>query len=200
MILDPGGCDSRMQDDSDHALLAAVARSDSEAFEQLYRRYELRVGGYLRSIVRDATMAEDLVVETMTDVWRNASRFESKSLVSTWIFGIARHKAIDAMRKAARSNSGDALQSALAVPDPSTGPPTHAQRQDVRRIMEKVVAELSPEHQEILRLAFFEEMPYEQIAVLLGIPANTVKSRVYYAKEHLRELLARYGQSQALRG
>jgi RNA polymerase sigma-70 factor, ECF subfamily len=58
---------------------------------------------------------------------------------------------------------------------------------------------LSPEHQEILRLVFYEELPYEEIARLLSIPTNTVKTRVYYAKHHLKQQLERLGQKEPIR-
>jgi RNA polymerase sigma-70 factor, ECF subfamily len=176
--------------DSDQALLAAVARTDSMAFDELYRRYERRVHGYVRSIVRDEAMAEDLVIDTMTEVWRAAGRFQSRSQVSTWILGIARHKAIDAIRKRAGDAAAVAMDASLQVLDCGKSPDDIAASEEVRRIMQRAITQLSPDHQEALRLAFFEELPYGQIAALLGIPANTVKSRVYYAKEQLRRLLS----------
>jgi RNA polymerase sigma-70 factor, ECF subfamily len=179
-----------MENDSDHTLMAAAARGDAKAFELLYRRYELRVCNYLRSFVRDASMAEDLLIETMTDVWRFAGRFEARSSVSTWILGIARHKALDAVRKHAWNTPTVAIDASLPISDPATSPQDKAVAQGEQQSLHQVIARLSPEHQEVLRLAFFEDLPYGEIATLLGIPANTVKSRVYYAKEHLRALLA----------
>jgi RNA polymerase sigma-70 factor, ECF subfamily len=179
-----------MDCDSDQALLAAVARTDSRAFDELYRRYERRVHGYLRSIVRDEAMTEDLVIDTMTEVWRAAGRFQSRSEVSTWILGIARHKAIDAIRKRTGDARTVAIEGSFQVPDCSKSPDDIAASEEGRSLMQQAIEQLSPDHQEALRLAFFEELPYEQIAALLGIPANTVKSRVYYAKEHLRRLMS----------
>ena len=179
-----------MDCDSDQALLAAVARRDSTAFDELYRRYERRVYGYVRSIVRDEDMTEDLVIDTMTEVWRAAGRFQARSQVSTWIFGIARHKAIDAIRKRAGDTATVAIDVSLEVPDCSKSPDDIAASEEGQRIMQRAIEQLSADHQEALRLAFFEELPYEQIATLLGIPANTVKSRVYYAKEQLRRLMS----------
>lgn len=181
-----------MDSDSDQALLAAVARTDSAAFDELYRRYERRVHGYLRSIVRDETMTEDLFIDTMTEVWRAAGRFESRSQVSTWILGIARHKAIDAIRKRTGGTPAVAIDGTLQVPDCTASPDDIVASEELRVMMQRALEQLSPDHQEALRLAFFEELPYEQIATLLGIPANTVKSRVYYAKVQLRRILAEH--------
>jgi RNA polymerase sigma-70 factor (ECF subfamily) len=183
---------------SDRDLLLGVSKADPAAFEELYRRYELRVYGYIRSLVRDAATAEDLVIETMTEVWRAAARFQSRSLVSTWILGIARHKAIDAIRRKNCGSSAVALEPTITVIDPG---PTHedtTQAEDTRRIVQQALSRLSPEHQEALRLAFYEELPYEQIAAVLGIPANTVKSRVFYAKEQLRRMLSREASIELL--
>lgn len=178
-----------MDSESDKALLAAVARADASAFEELYRRYERRVHGYLRSIVRDEAMAEDLVIDTMTEVWRGAVRFESRSQVSTWILGIARHKAIDAVRRRTGERQAMTTAGALQAPANMASPDDIVVSEEQRLMTQRAFEQLSPDHQEALRLAFFEELPYGEIAALLGIPANTVKSRVYYAKEQLRRHL-----------
>jgi RNA polymerase sigma-70 factor (ECF subfamily) len=72
-------------------------------------------------------------------------------------------------------------------------------RQQVASITQRALTALSPEHQEILRLVFYEELPYEEIAALLSIPTNTVKTRVFYAKQHLKQQLERLGQKEPIR-
>src|SRR5690242_17352800 len=90
------------EDSVDRGLLAQTVARDRAAFEALYRRHREHVYGYICSIVRSRDGAEDLMVETMTTVWQDAHRFAGQSRVLTWILGIARHKAIDAVRARAR--------------------------------------------------------------------------------------------------
>jgi RNA polymerase sigma-70 factor, ECF subfamily len=169
----------------DAALLAA-ASTDLQAFEALYRRYEKRVYNYVYLLARNATLAEEVVADTMLAVWRGARGFAGSSRVSTWILGIARHKAIDAVRRAAREDNVAPLEEGRDVIDPQPSPAAQASRAEEAAQLKRVIGGLSPEHQEILRLVFYEELPYEDIAQLVGIPVNTVKTRVFYAKQQLK--------------
>jgi len=181
---------SAMSDSSnmpDPQLLAAVAAGDQNAFAHLYERFEKRAFQYALSIVRDRSVAEEVLVDTMTSVWQGASRFGGESLVSTWLLGITRHKALDALRRTAKSRRNDPLDEELV--DQQDTPAQVADRESTASVTRRALAQLSPDHQEILRLAFFEEVPYEDIARLLSIPLNTVKTRVYYAKQQLKRSL-----------
>jgi RNA polymerase sigma-70 factor (ECF subfamily) len=173
----------------DRALLAAIAMGDRHAFDRLYRRYRTRVYDYISSIVRQRTVAEDLLAETMIVLWQQARRFRGHSRVSTWIFGIARHKAVDALRSQSRrpictSRDPDSLPHAASTPDES------AVAEELAVFIRRALQLLTREHHEALRLAYYEEMRYPEIARLMDVPANTVKSRVYYAKQALGRQLA----------
>ncbi len=173
----------------DRALLQGVANSDRAAFERLYHRYETRVHGYVKNIVRDSSTAEDVVVATMTTIWQIAASFAARSRVSTWILGIARHKAIDAVRSRTSAPLTIPLESANELVEAGPEAFEVVNSEQLRQSMHRALSRLSTEHREALRLAYYEELPYEDIAMLLGIPANTVKSRVFYAKQELRHLL-----------
>lgn len=173
----------------DRELLTAVAAGDEAAFERLYQRYERRAYQYALSIVRDRTVAEEVVVDAMTSVWHGASGFAGESQVSTWILGIARHKALDALRRGAKRAHNATLEDCPELPSEAETPAETADRVSSTRLARRAMAMLSPDHQEILRLTFFEELPYEEIAVLLSIPGNTVKTRVYYAKQQLKRCI-----------
>jgi RNA polymerase sigma-70 factor (ECF subfamily) len=162
----------------------------------LYSLYERRVFQYLRTFVRDASTAEELVVDTMLAVWNGARRFSGTSRVSTWIFGIARHKALDAVRRHARSGSHVPLEDAAETPASGPGPEDWAQQRSLEGVMQQAFATLSAEHREILYLAFYEDLPYQEIAALLSLPLNTVKTRVYYAKLKLKGQLERHTPSE----
>jgi RNA polymerase sigma-70 factor (ECF subfamily) len=174
-------------------LLAAAGSGDPAAFELLYDRYERRVYNYVRSFVRQPALAEEVVIDTMLAVWHGARSFTRASRVSTWILGIARHKALDAVRKAGRQGADLALDQAETLVDPAESPVDGIDRTVNAQLMQRAIAQLSTDHQEILRLAFYEDLPYAEIAALLAIPDNTVKTRVYYAKQQLRGCLEKLG-------
>ena len=179
--------------------MAGVARGELPAFERLYARYEKRVYQYVCTLVYDAALAEEIVDDTMLAVWRGAGTFTHTSRVSTWIIGIARHKALDALRRTGRRRREVELDGILDLASPHDNPADGVLRDQVSAITQRAVAALTHEHQEILRLVFYEELPYEDIASLLGIPVNTVKTRVYYAKQRLKEYLERMGHKESIR-
>lgn len=183
---------------TDSELIAAVASADMVAFERLYGCYEMRVYRYAYSFVRNRATAEEVTVDTMTAVWYGAARFNGSSRISTWILGIARHKALDAVRKNARPAADVSPEEAAEVADLGAGPAETAASTETGQLVRHVMAGLSPDHQEILRLVFFEDLPYEEIAALLAIPENTVKTRVYYAKQQLKQRLERQTTTGAL--
>jgi RNA polymerase sigma-70 factor (ECF subfamily) len=180
-------------------LLTAVAAGEQSAFERLYDLYQKRVFQYLCTLVFDPTLAEEIMADTMMAVWRGAGTFAHSSRVSTWIFGIARHKALDAMRRSRRQRREVDLDGVLDLPSRQENPIDRVHRQQVASLTQRAITALSPEHQEILRLVYYEELPYEEISTLLSIPTNTVKTRVYYAKQHLKQQLERLGQKEPIR-
>lgn len=182
---------------TDADLLSAAAAGQRHAFEVLYRRFERRVYRYVYSLVHSTTLAEEVVIDTMTAVWRGAQGFGGSSRVSTWIFGIARHKALDALRKS--TNKTVSLDTIDAVEDTADGAAQVAERRSDARSMLRALALLSDDHREVLQLAFYEELPYDEIATLLAIPTNTVKTRVYYAKQQLKQHLENPGSSESIR-
>jgi len=186
------------RDDSEPDLLAAVAMGDQSAFDRTYRLYEKRVYQYVFSLIHDQTLAEDIVGETMIAVWRGAGTFSRSSRVSTWILGIARHKSLDALRRLGRRQREVDLDAVADLPSHTDTPFEGLHRKEVTSVTQRALGTLSREHQEILRLVFYEELPYGDIAALLGIPANTVKTRVFYAKQQLKRQLERLSQKEPI--
>jgi RNA polymerase sigma-70 factor (ECF subfamily) len=175
--------------DPEAALLRRAAEGDEEAFETLFRRFERPLYAYFLRMVQDVPLAEDLVCETMTAVWRSARRFRGNSLVSTWVFGIAHHSARAALR---RRKPTAPLEEADTVGD-NDGPEDAAERADVAERVRRAVAELPPEHREVVLLTFDRGLSYPEIAQVLGIPVNTVKTRMFYARQKLKNSLVRLG-------
>lgn len=173
--------------DADREWLGQTARGDRDAFERLYRAYQRRIFGYLFRMVGGAEPAEELTSDVMLEVWKSAASFKGESQVSTWIFGIARFKALSFLRRP-RSESVDVAQ-AVDIPDPHELPDATLVRHSMRTGIKEALSRLSEEHREVVELTFFEGFSYPEIARLLECPVNTVKTRMFYARKQLRELL-----------
>lgn len=168
-------------DRADRSLLARVARGDEGAFRLLYERLAERVFRYALTLLHNRHLAEDVAQETMVIVWKQAGSFEGRSRVSTWVFGIARFRALDLLRKEKRGERVPELN--LIEPDPA---PAVEDRERTLR----AVKELPEEQREVVFLTYYEGLSYAEIAGMLGIPEGTVKSRMFYARRTLAEVLA----------
>jgi RNA polymerase sigma factor (sigma-70 family) len=171
--------------------ITQIARGDRTAFERLFRAYETRLYRYLISMVRDKQQAEELVNDVMVDVWRGAPKFRDESKPATWLFGIAYHKAIDALRR--RKPPPVELRAVAAMADPRPNPEEIAVAEHLRRNLEAAIASLSPEHRAVVELALTQGYSYQQISDIAGCPVNTVKTRMFHARRHLREYFVRRG-------
>lgn len=168
-------------------LLRKVSKGDEEAFKQLYDLTHKKVYFYLYRLLKGKESTEDILVETYTEVWRCAKNFRGESMVTTWIISIARNLAINELRKVKSHNNVDQFPNLL------DGTVQDTEHFDKKRIFKKAMLALSIKHREILDLVFFHEMTYQEVSAMLGIPINTVKTRVFYAKEALREILNQMG-------
>lgn len=171
------------------ALLARSAEGDQAAFEALFRRFERPLYTYFVRMSQDPPLAEDLVCDTMEAVWRGAKTFRRESRVSTWIFGIAHNVLAAALR---RRRSHATLDDVQALPA-SNGPEEAAERVDMAVRVRQAIASLSLEHREVVELTFDRGFSYFEIAKILGIPVNTVKTRMFYARQKLKSALAKVG-------
>ena len=172
---------------ADKALIDAIARGERRAMNQLYNRHNVRVYRFILRLTRNETIAEDLVSEVFLDVWRQAGRFEQRSQVSTWILAIARNKAISAMR---RRTDEELDEDALAlVEDPCDDPEEALEKTERSALLRKCLQQLSAAHREIIDLVYYHEKTVEEAAEITGIPAATVKTRMYYARQQLAALV-----------
>jgi RNA polymerase sigma-70 factor, ECF subfamily len=165
-------------------LLAKIANKDVKAFEALYKLLSQAVFNYLFRLLKNRESAEDLLVEVFTVVWKSAVNFKGNSRVKTWIFGIARNLAFNEIRKK-RPVSYDFIDDTLKDENSSK----KVKNFENSEYVQKAILKLSEKHREILDLVFFQEFKYRQIAKLLAIPENTVKTRVYHAKTALKQQL-----------
>jgi RNA polymerase sigma-70 factor (ECF subfamily) len=176
---------------SDEMLLESIAQGDRNAMHILYSRHNVRVYRFILRIVRDATTAEDLVSQVFLDVWRTAGQFQGRSQVSTWLLSIARFKALTAMRQ--RRFEDIDQEDVREIPDGSDTPETSLDRSDTSAILRACVQKLSPAHREIITLVYYHEKSVEEVGQIIGIPQSTVKTRMFYARKQLADLLKTCG-------
>lgn len=177
------GLGQRMTGSGERALLAAVARRDRNAFTELYRIYQRRLYGYLRRFIGNAVIAEEIVDDVMFVVWTDAKKFKGKSAVSSWIFGIAYRKALNALRREGRYE-------APLRRDVETAEPQGVSRADLD-LIHAGLAGLSPDHRQVVELTYFCGYSYQEIAEIADCPVNTVKTRMFHARRRLKVLLPR---------
>lgn len=178
---------------TDEDLLDMIANHDQQAFSVLYRRYDpLLLKFCTRMLNGDVSLAADIVDEALFEVWRVASKFAGKSKPSTWIHSIARNKLVDYLRKNSDSRiDKKLLRISMDVSSPSAEDKLMGaqQQKSVVRHMDK----LSPDHKEVLLLAYFKELSVKEMAVTLNISENTVKTRLFYARQRFKKILSRAG-------
>jgi RNA polymerase sigma-70 factor (ECF subfamily) len=200
-------------DSSDEQLLAAYRGGDVRAFERLLARYERPIWSFLRRFVRDAEAAEDLLQEVFLRVVRDAQdsgpAWKGEAKFSTWLYTIARNLCIDRARRTAVRGSDSpsidgstgadpetaTLHERIAAPGPSTDAVV-AGREAARRI-DRAVAELPDDQREVFLMREVMELPFAEIASLVGASEPTVKSRMRYALEKLRAALADLGDTKS---
>ncbi len=176
---------------TDDMLLESIADGDRTAMHTLYARHNVRVYRFILRIVRDTTIAEDLVSQVFLDVWRTAKQFEGRSQVSTWLLSIARFKALTALRQ--RRFEDIDQEEVREIADDSDTPETSLERATTSAILRACVAKLSPAHREIISLIYYHEKSVEEVGQIIGIPQSTVKTRMFYARKHLADLLRSAG-------
>jgi RNA polymerase sigma-70 factor, ECF subfamily len=180
-----------MQATSDEVLIGRIAKGDRLAMQVLFARHHVRVYRFVLRLVRNESAAEDLISEVFLDVWRQAGSFEGRSAVSTWLLAIARYKALSALRRQPEEELDENIAEALE--DTSDDPEVAVQKKDTSQILRKCLTSLSAEHREIIDLVYYHEKSIEEVAQIVGIPENTVKTRMFYARKKLAELLKAAG-------
>ena len=177
-----------MSDADDRGLLERIARRDRTAFETFFRAHAPAVHRFVGDLVRDDGLAEELTSDVMVEVWRSAAKYGGRSRARTWVFGIAHHKAIDALRK--RRTTLVPLDDLLGAATDVTGPEEAALRAEERSRLDDALASLSAEHRALLELTYVEGFSQKDIAEIVDCPIATVKTRAFYAKQRLRDALA----------
>jgi RNA polymerase sigma-70 factor, ECF subfamily len=170
------------------ALLQRIARGDEAAMRALHLHYNRRVYAFVVRRLQDPAEAEEVVVDTMYEIWKHPLRFRGESRFSTWLLGIARHKLLNVVR--AREPAHEEINDEVVqLPADAIDGFTALHQKQRRELLLFCMQKLPAEQRECLHLACFEELPLKDIAQLQDCPENTVKTRLFHARQKLKQCL-----------
>lgn len=176
---------------SDRELVERVAGGDRAAVRLLFMRHHARVYRFAARQTGSEMMADDIANEVFLELWRQAPAFQGRSEVSTWLLGIARFKALSALRK--RREEAIDEDEAAAIPDTGDTPEVAVMKDDKATALRGMVNALPEEHRTVIDLAYYHAKSVAEIAEILQIPVATVKTRMFYARKKLGEALQAAG-------
>ena len=175
------------RDPTDLELLRRVQAGDRLAFRQLFFGYYRRLSRFLARLTNDQQLAEEIINDTLMVVWRGAERFDARSRVSTWIFGIAYRLAIKAFgKRKARTDAGESAR-ILFAQDSQNGD-GDLNGIELGELLERALRCLTAEQRAVLELAYVMGYSCAEIAAIVDCPVNTVKTRLFYARERVRSI------------
>lgn len=189
--------------ETDEALMLAFARGNMNAFEQLYDRHETGVWRFVFRGVQNQAVADDLVQELWFAVARTAASYEPTAKFKTWLFTMARNRVIDHARTAknhtsidAENDDGESMFSDLAA-DSRLGPLRQVTSREQAKALLAAIEQLPPDQREAFLLQAEGDMSVDDIAAATGVSFETAKSRLRYARNKLKELLADFAEVRA---
>jgi RNA polymerase sigma-70 factor (ECF subfamily) len=175
----------------DEVLIAKIAKGDRLAMAALFARYRLPVYRFVLRMVRNVAIAEELNSDVFLEIWRQAGTFEGRSAVSTWMFSIARFKALNVLQRRPEEELDE--EKAGAIADEADDPEVALAKKDKAAGLRQCLLKLTAEHREIVTLVYYQQKSVEEVAGIVGIPEATVKTRMFYARRKLSELLREQG-------
>lgn len=182
------------------SLVRRMAGGDQQALEMLATRYHRRLYTYLLRLTGDPFRAEELLQDVLLAAWQGAARFRGDAQVSTWLLGIAHHKAVDALRRRPQAGAAGTPEELGALPSTDPDPHEVAEGREVASRMGAALRSLPAIHRATLELVFFHGLSLQEAAEVTGVPIGTVKSRIHQARRHLRQAMdARGGHDDGTR-
>ena len=170
--------------------LRQIATGDKSAMARLFRALEKPLFAFVQARLNDSHLSNDILQDVFLEVWRGAARFEGRSSVRSWIFGMAWRKVIDVHRANRRLSFSDDLPD---MEDDQPGAAALIEQEEESRQLKGCMDGLKDDHRVAIELAFYQDLGYREIAEVLGVPEGTVKTRVFHAKKLLQHCLERSG-------
>jgi RNA polymerase sigma-70 factor (ECF subfamily) len=174
---------------ADEVLISRMARGDQAALRTLMDRHQVRISRFVRRFIGDRSLVEDLVCDTFFAAWQQAPHFENRSSVATWLMAIARYKALSARER--QTLPTEPLDDVLAttVIDSGLQPDAAVERDDWGRFLRQCLGSLPAEQAMLIELVYYRDKSIKEVALLMGIPENTVKSRMFLGRKKLAAML-----------
>lgn len=177
-------------EDKDLQLVRRIAGGDEMALRALYAAYGQRLFAYAVRVTRDPTIAEDVLQESLVAAWQGASRFRGQGRVIAWLLGIVHHKALNAIRGTSPARLEEE-QEELA--DDHVSLDEQMTEHEQATLLRAGLESLSLKHRMALELVFYQGLNLNEVAEVCDCPVGTIKSRLNYAKAHLRRVLEQSG-------
>ncbi len=184
---------SMVQRADDLDLIHRLQAGDDDAMRDLYTRYGQRLYAYALRLTNDPATAEDVTQNTLITAWRTISSFRGEGRLIAWLLGILHHTAMKSIR-GLHTVSGPIPEETL--PDHQPSPQEQAEGRERKRWVRDGLASLSLEHRTVLELVFYQGLSLQEVAEVLDCPLGTVKSRLSYARQHLRGVLTRMEENR----
>ena len=181
----------RSRDALDDALIARIVEGDASAMKVLYVRHNARVYRFALRFVGNREAAEEVTGEVFLDVWRKPENYGGRSQVSTWLLSVTRNKAMRARRRRSTERLDDNISGTIA--DASDDPETAVDKNQMRSILFNCLSKLSAAHREVVDLVYYHQRTIDEVAAITGVERNTVKTRMFYARKRLAEMLGAQG-------
>lgn len=187
---------------ADGELVQGAIAGRETSFEELVRRYQRPIAAYVYRMVGDYDAALDLTQEVFIKVYNSLSRYRSEFKFSTWIYKIAHNAAIDhlrrhAVRDQALTGGFDGECREISIVSRRLTPEQESERKERRSEIESVVQLLPAAYRELIVLRHSQDMSYDEIAEVTGLPLGTVKNRLFRAREAMRDHLLERGINSA---
>jgi len=179
-------------DQSDEELLSRIAAKDKLAMRILYQRFRQPLCSFLNRKIYANKLVEEAFNDVMFAVWQKADGFRGESKASTWIFGIAFRVALSAARKESKHNTNrvdsDPLDLDIAEPV--------AAESELSDELSQAIDQLKENHKTVIELAYFYDKSLDEIATIIDVPLNTVKTRLFHARQYLKKYIEENTQNQ----
>jgi RNA polymerase sigma factor (sigma-70 family) len=175
---------TRAQDDA--LLIRRIVAGEARAFEELYRVYHPRLTRFLINMLRRPHLVEEALDDTMMVVWRRPESYTGASKVSTWIFAIAYRTALKAL---SRLDEPQEDLDAEQRPSLDAGPEQALSQRQVQKLLLNAMDKLSSDHRVVVDLTYYHEAGYREIAEIMNCPVGTVKTRMFHARQKLKDIL-----------
>ncbi|HEX5420984.1 MAG TPA: sigma-70 family RNA polymerase sigma factor [Gammaproteobacteria bacterium] len=186
-------------DGEDLSLLARVNEGDTEALRALYLKYYHRLLRFIQRITGQVDAAQEVINDVMLVVWRDGRAFAGRSQVATWILGIAYRKALKMAERSRRTAERTANVDFDEWAERFPAAEELSQSVETEDLLERGLGLLSAEQRAVMELTYYFGCSYEEIGAITDTPVNTVKTRMFYAREKLRKLLPELGRDDVQR-